>query len=80
MKTSESIRNNEVFKKQIKILKSKMARANGLKFGQPNRFIHKQANKHRKPNGFFCITSSYLWAATRGNCYFRRKGLRLCQK
>lgn len=73
MNTSDQYRHNEEFKRILKRFKSKMARGNCL--GKNTRFIHKQANKHRKPMGCFCVGSAYLWSATRGNCFFRRRGL-----
>lgn len=37
------------------------------------RFICKQAQKHGKPTQL-CL---YLWQATKGNCYLRRKGVKI---
>ena len=73
MNAIESICNKQRFDQAYRQLKSKLSK--GVKLGKTSRFIHKQAQKHRKPNGFFCMSYSYLWQATSGNCYFRRKWL-----
>jgi len=74
VKNSLSIRLNRHFKQAMTQHKSKLSK--GKRSAKASRFIHKQAQKHRKIGGFYCDSKSYVWSVTHGNCYFRRRGVR----
>jgi len=71
---NKQYQHNEQFKRILRRFKNRMARGNCL--GKTTRFIHKQAQKHRKPMQPYCLNRVYLWQATKGNCFFRQRGMR----
>jgi len=74
VRTVYEIQLNQSFKKAFTMHRSKLS--HGKLLGNASRFIHKQAQKHRKIGGFYCDPKSYVWSVAHGNCYFRRRGMK----